>query len=372
MAAIVSTRILRLQAIAPRTAATDLQTGINIGNATLVAGTAASTVVANAAAGAAESGALAGLANKLNKSASDTLSGTISIAASSSAGMKWGSITWDASGAVTGGTGVAITPGGIVTAQSGAATASWPASGAPTFGGQLTAASGTFYGDVGASGNVNVSGYVKATGGTSGGTATASIVGAPANSAHVAGDFWSVSAIGLIAHSVYRDAINASSASTSGGYCGVFGSTADSTGAGGFFYNSGGGPAVYASSTAGTSIYATQNAIVGGSVTNRGVIADTNATRDISDSSHYYNYGYIAQPVSAIHWYYDNGTVNQTSATWSTINVCTGHSATASDYYGGAVPTNAAIVFPCLKINLHGKVVMLIDAHGVGYNSTNW
>jgi hypothetical protein len=109
-----------------------------------------------------------------------------------------------------------------------------------------------------------------------------------------------------------------------------------------------------------------------GVVTTTNPVPDTNKTRDIADSSHYFNFGYIAQPVGGKHWFYDNGTANQTVATWSTFDVCTGHSATASDYYGGSVPTNGAIVFPCFKFNLHGVVVGLVDAHGVYYNSTNW
>lgn len=108
---------------------------------TLVGSTAAETVEANA------SSALSGLAGKLNKSAADTLSGTLSIAAATGAGFRAGNLTWDSSGNRTGGAGVAMTPGGLVGHNGTKVTFSINAgNGNATFGGALDGASGSFAG----------------------------------------------------------------------------------------------------------------------------------------------------------------------------------------------------------------------------------
>src|SRR3990167_504223 len=84
-----------------------------------------------------------GLAAKLNADAADILNGTVSVATSASAGITTGTITWDASGNLTGGTGVAITGNGIVGAATGVATFTLKASdGSATFAGTLSAPSG--------------------------------------------------------------------------------------------------------------------------------------------------------------------------------------------------------------------------------------
>ena len=105
------------------------------------------------------SSALAAVANKLNKNASDILSGDITF--SSAGGFKTGTISIDGSGNVTG-AGVAFTSKGIVGRNSGATTFTIDATtGAATFKGDITGASGTFTGSItGASGNFsgNISG----------------------------------------------------------------------------------------------------------------------------------------------------------------------------------------------------------------------
>lgn len=86
------------------------------------------------------------LAGKLNKASADTLQGTISIQASTVAGIKTGTITWDSSGVLSGGTGVAITANGIVGASGGTAKFVIQADGTATFAGALSAPSGTIGG----------------------------------------------------------------------------------------------------------------------------------------------------------------------------------------------------------------------------------
>lgn len=82
---------------------------------TLVAGTLAQTVVSNASdAKIAADAATLAVANKLNKSTADTLSATISINAVTGAGFRAGDLQWNASGVRTSGSGVAMTPGGLV------------------------------------------------------------------------------------------------------------------------------------------------------------------------------------------------------------------------------------------------------------------
>ena len=106
--------------------------------------------------------AVAAVGDKLNRSASDVLTGQISL--SSSGGFKIGTIAWDAAGNITSGTGLAITAKGLVGAQSGSATFSIGVDGSAYYGGNvgagqitagtITAASlsttgyGAFYGQI--------------------------------------------------------------------------------------------------------------------------------------------------------------------------------------------------------------------------------
>ena len=82
----------------------------------------------------------------INTSAKEILGDfTISDANTSDSGFKAGDIAWDGSGAPTTGSGVAMTPYGLVGANSGSVTFSISAvTGNSTFGGDLIAASGTF------------------------------------------------------------------------------------------------------------------------------------------------------------------------------------------------------------------------------------
>jgi hypothetical protein len=106
----------------------------------------------------------AAVTTKLNKSAADILSGSITF--SSAGGFKTGTISIDGSGNATG-AGVAITSKGIVGRTDAATTFTIDATtGAATFKGDITGASGTFGGDVSA-GNVLSTG---ATLGTTSGT----------------------------------------------------------------------------------------------------------------------------------------------------------------------------------------------------------
>lgn len=145
MAAIVSTRIIRLQAVSPRTAAATLQANINIPAATLIDGVAASTVVDGAADGAS---ALSGLADKLNKAGGDILTGIMDVQVTTNyeAGFRAGSVTWNTTtGAITGGTGVVMTRLGLIGAAAGVTTFSIDvATGAAVFRGDISGASGTF------------------------------------------------------------------------------------------------------------------------------------------------------------------------------------------------------------------------------------
>jgi hypothetical protein len=92
------------------------------------------------------------ITTKLNKSAADILSGTISF--TSAGGFKTGTISVDGSGNATG-AGVAITSKGIVGRTAAATTFTIDATtGDATFKGDITGASGTFTGSItGASGN---------------------------------------------------------------------------------------------------------------------------------------------------------------------------------------------------------------------------
>jgi hypothetical protein len=130
---------------------------IIVGSVTIGAGgTTLTTVEGNAStalstATTANNNANTALTTKLNKSATDILSGDITF--SSAGGFKTGTIAIDGSGNVTG-AGVAFTSQGIVGRNAGATTFTINAStGAATFKGDITGASGTFTGSItGASG----------------------------------------------------------------------------------------------------------------------------------------------------------------------------------------------------------------------------
>ncbi|MDP2141264.1 MAG: hypothetical protein Q8L20_10680 [Gammaproteobacteria bacterium] len=182
--------------------------GSIIAGSVTVGGVALSTISSNAASG---------------KSISDTLlvSGTAILAGviqpNNTGAIRVGSITWNSTtGALTGGTGIAITEWGIIGAASGVATFSIQASnGNATFAGALAAATGTFAGDI------NTTGHVKATGGILSVTDTAALVGEPASS----------SVIGVIGRSVNSAGVKGVSTNAAGvvgdGPTGVVGSGDD-------------------------------------------------------------------------------------------------------------------------------------------------
>jgi len=93
------------------------------------------------------SNALNGLADKLTAGTSYTLTGV--VVPNDSGAIKSGSITWNPStGALTGGSGVAITEYGLVGAAAGVPKFTIDTLGNATFGGALNAATGTFAGDL--------------------------------------------------------------------------------------------------------------------------------------------------------------------------------------------------------------------------------
>lgn len=99
-----------------------------------IAGTNAGTVVSNAASGAS---AATTVATKLNKNASDTLTGAINV--TTSGGFVAGTLTWDATGTRTGGYGIAMTAKGLV---------GFDSSGNSTFNISSTDGSATFKGAI--------------------------------------------------------------------------------------------------------------------------------------------------------------------------------------------------------------------------------
>ena len=147
-------------------------TNLTIGSATINSGTGntintidsnATTAIANA------NSALSQVSAKLNKSASDILTGAVTV--SNAGGFSAGTITWNSSGVLTGGSGVAMTSNGIVAAQAGVVTMTLPISGSPTFSGNVTGASIT------SSTYIDVSGYVYASGTITAASYTGSVVG---------------------------------------------------------------------------------------------------------------------------------------------------------------------------------------------------
>jgi hypothetical protein len=110
---------------------------------TYVGGTLAQTVEANASNGNSAynsvTNASTGLATKLQNSGTQTLGAVLVPSTTVAAGIRVGSLTWDAAGARTGGSGVAITPQGIVGHNGTKFTFNIGSDGNATFGGTLTA-----------------------------------------------------------------------------------------------------------------------------------------------------------------------------------------------------------------------------------------
>ena len=101
----------------------------------------------------------AAVTTKLNKSAADILSGTITF--TSAGGFKTGTIVVDGSGNATG-AGVAITSRGIVGRTDAATTFTIDATtGAATFKGDITGASGNFSGNISGGANIDITGSAK-------------------------------------------------------------------------------------------------------------------------------------------------------------------------------------------------------------------
>lgn len=125
-------------------------------------------------------GSVAGqdISDKLLVSGTAILAGVIQP--NNTGGVRTGTITWNSTtGALTGGTGIAITEWGIIGAASGTPTFTIQASnGNATFAGDITGASGTF------SGIISTNSYVYATGGTDGGGGllpVSSLMGVPSD-----------------------------------------------------------------------------------------------------------------------------------------------------------------------------------------------
>lgn len=113
--------------------------GSIITDSVTVGGTALSVIKAGAASGS-TAVQPAALANFIDRTASTTLSGTISPASgvANAGAFKIGTVTWDTAGALTGGSGIAITAKGIIGAASGVPTFSIDSStGAALFAGQI-------------------------------------------------------------------------------------------------------------------------------------------------------------------------------------------------------------------------------------------
>jgi hypothetical protein len=139
-----------------------------ITNSCTVNGVAIGTVQTQAAAGNT-------LNTTLTTNAQLTLIGQ--IVPSTTGGIKLGTITWNSTtGALTGGSGIAITAAGIIGAQSGVAKFSIDTSGNATFSGNITGATGTFSGNLSGasitgttgtfSADINTTGRVYAKGAT--------------------------------------------------------------------------------------------------------------------------------------------------------------------------------------------------------------
>jgi hypothetical protein len=209
-----------------------IQVGAYLGSDTV------STVLGNiSTANSNASAAIAAAATKLNKSASDVLSGTINLTGAGA--FATGSISVNSSG-VASGSGVAITSRGIVGLNSGTPTFSIDATtGAAIFKGDITGASGTFSGDITSSGHFSLSGTGFIYGGSSSSNTVAYING-------------SSTIYGLVVDGggLFSTAIKAYT--TSGGVS-VYGVTAGGIGLSA--YDSAAGIAINATSVSGTALY---------------------------------------------------------------------------------------------------------------------
>ena len=104
----------------------------------VAAQTTANTAISTANNAAVDAGfALTAAGDRISKSQNSILAATISVNAVSGAGFRAGNLTWDANGARTGGSGVAMTPGGLLGVNS---------SGTTTFSINATTGDATFSG----------------------------------------------------------------------------------------------------------------------------------------------------------------------------------------------------------------------------------
>lgn len=102
------------------------------------------------------------IADKLSKTSNSVLAATVSINATAGAGFVAGNLTWDAAGARLGGSGVAMTPGGL---------AGYNTAGAPTFTIDATTGNAYFAGEL--KSGISSAGTTSGSVATSGGNASA-------------------------------------------------------------------------------------------------------------------------------------------------------------------------------------------------------
>ena len=179
----------------------------NFVDSVTVGGVTMATIKAGAASGATavQPAALAGyatassIANLIDRTAATTLSGTITPASgvANAGAFKIGTITWNTAGALTSGSGIAITAGGIIGAKGGIATFSIDTSGNAVFKGDVTGATGAFAGTVSAAKltagtitsavSINSAGSINATGIYGSALGNVAIVGAPTSTGHGVG-----------------------------------------------------------------------------------------------------------------------------------------------------------------------------------------
>ncbi len=162
-----------------------INAGSVITNSVTVDGTTLNTIKTGAAAGATALQA-ASIVNLIDRTANTVLAGTISPASgvANAGAFKIGTITWDTSGAVTGGTGVAITANGIIGRNASGPSFSIDVNGNATYAGTLTASqvtSGTFTGV-----SVATSGSISSTGVSAGALGNVSIYASVTGASHVA------------------------------------------------------------------------------------------------------------------------------------------------------------------------------------------
>lgn len=213
--------------------------------------------------------------------------------------------------AIDGTTGAA-TFAGTLSAANGTFTGSL--SGATgTFSGTLSAASGTFTGNLTSGGNVDVTGYVKATG----------------------------------------------SVAVTGGSACIVGITSSASVFGAYFSNTGGG----------TALAAAGNTVLNGDARIDGVLR-VGGNTELRNTAPYIFTGTYSLGTSSLYWdnvhseavtlHASNNT--NTLTTSGMVSVHSTHNLSASNYYGGSVPTNGTA--PFMYFNVGGKVVLYIDSTG--------